>query len=180
VSIKTGFQRGVATVEWKASPAADVIADSVVALLMHAQTSAASIRLSSKPCRHPSDIEALDDDGIVTSPTKKQRDDTNTNVSVSDVVESRLRYVHGILKEQFKTVEAVYDSNVGSFEILTDSGLETIIQSNDDGKVTCAITVTVDPVSASNAEIRIECADEKFATSIRKMLKDALAVFDKI
>ena len=45
-------RRGVAVVEWDASPANDVIADAVVALVMHAQTSAASIRLFSKPCRH--------------------------------------------------------------------------------------------------------------------------------
>ena len=43
-------RRGVAVVEWDASPANDVIADAVVALVMHAQTSAASIRLFSKPC----------------------------------------------------------------------------------------------------------------------------------
>ena len=46
----TAKRRGVAVVEWDASPANDVIADAVVALLMHAQTSAASIRLFSKPC----------------------------------------------------------------------------------------------------------------------------------
>jgi ribonuclease HII len=139
---------------------------------MHAQSSTASIRLSSKPCRHP--IEAgLDDSDQI--PTKKQRENT-----VSEIVESRLRYVHGLLKEQFINIEAVYDSNVASFEISTDSGLETIINSDDDGKVKCSVTVTVDEFSGNNAEIRIECTDEKLASNIQKMLKDALAVFDKI
>ena len=46
----TAKRRGVAVVEWDASPANDVIADAVVALVMHAQTSAASIRLFSKSC----------------------------------------------------------------------------------------------------------------------------------
>ncbi len=51
--VTTGKTRGVAIVEWEASPEGDVIADAVVALLMHAQSSTASIRLTSKPCRHP-------------------------------------------------------------------------------------------------------------------------------
>jgi hypothetical protein len=47
VTIRTGLKNSVANVEWQASSAGDVIADSVVALLMHVQSSAASICLTS-------------------------------------------------------------------------------------------------------------------------------------
>jgi len=53
VTVTTGKTRGIATIEWKASTVCDMLADSVVALLMHSQTSAASIRLAGEPCCSP-------------------------------------------------------------------------------------------------------------------------------
>ncbi|GMH54843.1 hypothetical protein TrRE_jg6884 [Triparma retinervis] len=46
-------------VEWDASPVNDMLADAAVALVMHAQTSSATIRVTSKPCdgRHGGDGE---------------------------------------------------------------------------------------------------------------------------
>lgn len=176
ISIKTGVKKGVATVEWLASPAGDVIADSVVALLMHAQSSSASIRLSSKPCRHPSDAGLLDDQNNKSS--KKPRDDNDT--SIDGIVESRLRFVYGLLKDQFRQVEAVYERNIASFEVVTDSGLESNIVADDDGKLRCNVKVEVDENTGDNAIISIECQDQKLAANIQKTIKNALSAFDKI
>jgi Pre-mRNA 3'-end-processing endonuclease polyadenylation factor C-term len=172
VSIKTGLKKGVATVEWQASPSGDVIADSIVSLLMHAQSSAASIRLSSKPCRHYSDAELGDDDN---KSSKKIRDDVN------ELVESRLRFVHGLLKDQFREVDAVYEANKASFEILTDSGLEsTPVGLDEDGKLKCSVSIEVDKDYGDKAKIVIECQDQKLASNIQKTLKNALSTFDRI
>ena len=170
VKIKTGIKRGVATVEWQASPAGDVIADAVVALLMHAQSSSASIRLSSKPCRHSIDAGLSDND----KDTKKKREERN------ELVENRLRYVHTVLKGQFRNVEVVYEGNEASYEIITDSGLESVISLDDNGKLKCQITVTVDSITGMNAAINVECTDAKLATNIKTTVRNALVSFDKI
>lgn len=170
VKIKTGIKKGVATVEWQASPAGDVIADSVVALLMHAQSSTASIRLSSKPCRHSIDAGLAENEQI----SKKQRDDMN------EEVESRLRFVHSLLKDQFRHVEVVYEGNKASYEIVTDSGLESTIALDEDGKLKCNITVDIDKDFGNNAKVSIECQDKKMATNIQTTIRNALATFDKI
>lgn len=163
VSVTTGKSNGVAIVEWEASPAGDVIADSVVALLMHAQSSASSIRLTSKPCRHPRDPGL----GEMES-SKKQK------AGESDIVRDRLRYMHALLSEQFQTVESVYESNKGSFEIITDSGLESGVL-NEEGKLTCSVTVEFDDASGSNAKVIVECLDSKLAKNIQEMLRNAVA-----
>ena len=103
-----GSSKGVATVEWEASPAGDVVADSVVALLMHSQSSSASIRLTSKPCCHPRDPEIINEDD---QSQKKQRSDDDESS------ESRLRFLYATLKDQFQNVEASYEGNTGSYEI---------------------------------------------------------------
>jgi len=69
----------IATVEWGASPMCDILADSVVALLMHAQSTPASIRMTSKPCNHTISSEetgdAEDSSSMEQPPSKKARGD---------------------------------------------------------------------------------------------------------
>ena len=62
ITIATGITPGIATVEWNASPVNDILADSIIALLMHAQSSAASIRITSKPCNHNNNRRPRDDE----------------------------------------------------------------------------------------------------------------------
>jgi hypothetical protein len=196
------LKQGVATVEWEASPAGDIIADSVVALLMHAQSSTASIRLSSQPCRGRHSPSPSENDPETTKIVKKQRPDNDDTTSVADIVESRLRYVHTLLKDQYEQIEAIYERNIGTFIISTDSGLESTIvvtssdetdttkddsaamktdtESSNKKKLKCTVHVTVDPSTGNNAEIRIECLDTKLATTIQTTIRDALSTFDKI
>ena len=90
-------KKGVAVVEWEASPAGDVIADALIALLMHAQSSAASIRLTSKPCRHSRSDESQSDDEAPSS-TKARSDG-------EEVTESRLRFIKNALNSYDQITE---------------------------------------------------------------------------
>jgi len=162
VAVTLGKTQGVALVEWEASPAGDVIADALIALLMHAQSSAASIRLTSKPCRHP---RAGDDTSDEEPSTKKSRQDSE------DLTESRLRLIRDVLKDQFEKVEAVYEGNMGTYEITTDSGLESATV-NEDGLLTCTAKVAFEDSTGSNAEITVECPDDKLASNVHECLRN--------
>jgi len=61
VRVIIGNTIGIATIEWDASPVNDLLADAIVALLMHSQSSAASIRMTSKPCFHNNRTRAADE-----------------------------------------------------------------------------------------------------------------------
>jgi len=152
----------VAIVEWEASPEGDVIADAVVALLMHAQSSTASIRLTSKPCRHP---RASDED---EEPSKKQKRENESTT------ESRLRLIHDTLKDQFETVEAVYEGNTGTFEITSDAGLGSGSLGEDDTLV-CTATVAFDDGSGAAAKITVECPDKKLGSNVQECLQNLAA-----
>lgn len=158
VSIVLGMTNGVAIVEWEASPAGDVIADAVIALLMHAQTSVASIRLTSKPCRHP----RSSDDGSAISSNKKSR--------AEDMSQSRLTLIKDTLKDQFHTVEAVYEGNTGTFEITTDSGLDSNA-ATENGVLVCTAKVSFSDNTGSFAEIVVECPDQKLGSHVQNCLK---------
>lgn len=160
-----GKSNGVALVEWEASPAGDVIADAVVALLMHSQSSAASIRLTSKPCRHPRASDDNDDNADEEPSAKKSRQETE------GLTESRLRLIKDTLKDQFSNVEAVYEGNTGNYEITTDSGLETAV-SSEDGVLTCTAKVVFDDTTGSTAEISVECVDQKLASNVQECLRN--------
>ena len=149
---------GVAIVEWEASPAGDVIADAVIALLMHAQTSVASIRLTSKPCRHP----RSSDDGSAISSNKKSR--------AEDMSQSRLKLIKDTLKDQFHIVEVVYEGNTGTFEITTDSGLDSNA-ATENGVLVCTAKVSFSDNTGSFAEIVVECPDQKLGSHVQNCLK---------
>ena len=171
IAVSVGARRGIATVEWEASPADDVIADSVVALLMHAQSSAASIRLTSKPCRHPRDSEI---DPQETA--KKQRSEAAVS---DDIVTSRLRFLHCILKEQFEHIEAVFDGSKATFEIQSDAGLESHAL-GDERKLMCTVHAEFLDELGHDARISVESKDEKLAMNIQECLRRAVATTNPI
>jgi hypothetical protein len=136
---------------------------------MHAQSSAASIRLTSKPCRHP-----RDPDSDTEQAGKKQRADGD-----EDIVSSRLRLFHSILKEQFENVEAVYEGSKATFEIQTDAGLSADVL-EDDGKLRCSVTVEFLDDSGKDAKISVESKDEKMAQNIQDCLRSAAAAANPV
>ena len=168
VSVALKRRKGVAVVEWEASPAGDVIADALIALLMHAQSSAASIRLTSKPCRHSRSEEDQE------APSSKKARSSN-----EDLTEGKLRFIKDSLKDQFETVEAVYEGNTGTYEITTDSGLDSGT-TNEDGVLTCTAKVAFDDSTGSNAEITVECPDQKLSANVRECLRNLTTTFAPI
>ena len=164
-----GARKNIATVEWEASPADDVIADSVVALLMHAQSSAASIRLTSKPCRHPRDSDS-------DLASKKQR---FGNKNDEDIVTSRFKLIFEILKEQFRHVEASYEGNKATFEIQTDAGLESDVL-DDEGKLVCTVNVEFLDQLGEDAKVIVESADEKLAKNVQACLNSIVSTANAV
>jgi cleavage and polyadenylation specificity factor subunit 3 len=160
ITVTVGKTQGVATVAWEASPANDVIADAVVALVMHSQSSTASIRLTSKPCRHPRASEE-------EPATKIARDESTTTAS-------RLKLISDSLKDQFETVESVYESNSATYEITTDCGHDASAV-GDDGTLICNVTVQFEDENGNNASITVECADKKLANNVRESLRNLAA-----
>jgi len=160
VEIITGKTAGIATVEWIASPVGDILADSVIALLMHAQSSAASIKLTSKPCFHRrSAPESADGTSDAEPERKRPRTDT------------MLRLFHDTLLEQFdkNCVEATYEGRKATFEIKTDAGLESGTLEND--HLMCNVAIEFEEGNDFDAKITVECSDAKFGTNIQECLK---------
>lgn len=161
VKVILGAKEGVATVEWIASPQGDILADAVVALLMHAQSSAASIRLTSKPCRHQNDKPDPEE-----QPTKRVKQETS-----SENTESRLRFVYTTLKDQFENVDALFEGNKGSFEITLDASVDDEAL-DEDGKMRCTVSVEFHDSSGTNATVLTECKDEAVANNVRTCLRN--------
>lgn len=144
-------------VEWEGSPQYDLIADAVVALIMHAQSSAASIRLTSKPCRHPR--ETVDD-------TAEKRQKT---ASGGDTVESRLRFIFHALRDRFSQVDVAYEGNKATYTIITDGAIDPEAR-NEEGKVQCDVTVEFVGKYANDAKVTVVSADEELSASIKSSI----------
>lgn len=87
------------------------------------------------------------------------------------LTEDRLRLVNDALEEQFGKVEAVYEGNTASFEITTDTGLESgIVEENEE--LTCTVNVSFPDDTGGIAEIRVECVDKQLASNIQDCLRN--------
>jgi len=106
IKVIIGEKPNIAVIKWDADPLIDVLVDSLIALLMHAQTSIPSLRMLSKPCQHGS------------QPPKKRERKTQTFEQI----------IHDILLEQFETVDIDDEENdsVTKF-IIRDQDSETIV-----------------------------------------------------
>ena len=175
---------GIATIEWKASPVNDIMADSVIALLMHAQSSAASIRITSKPCNHGTNGSGRrsrgDDDN--DNDNKGEDNDDNENDTTTNKkpktkinVESMLRMFHSTLLEQFDhdKLEATYEAYKATFEIKTDAGLNSGSLAEGE-ELTCTVIVEMEIDTGGNdvqAKVSVQCEDAKFGKNIQECLK---------
>jgi len=169
VKVITGQSQGIATVEWDASPIGDILADSVVALLMHAQSSPASIRLTSQPCNHDQPNTESDD----LPPSKRPKE--NTEKDKTDLRKSRLELVHSMLSDQYDGVELEMNetATVGKFIIKTDAGLESSTSISEGGHLEC--TVTIEFEKLDYGKVSVECEDGKLASNIRDCIKNLTA-----
>lgn len=156
VTITIGKTKGVATVEWFACPVGDIVADSVIALLMHAQSSVASIHLTSKPCVH----RRSSSDADRSTSSKRPR------------IDSMLRLFHDTLLHQFEqsSIEASYEARKATFEIKTDASLDNAALLESD-QLQCRVDVHFEDGDDFNATIVVECSDSKFARNIQQCLR---------
>lgn len=153
---------------WEASPAGDVIADSVVALLMHAQSSAVSIRLTSKPCRHA--VREGEEQAAKKVKTESVDSESKTDDEPENSANARLRLIYVTLKGQYQNVEATYEGHLATYEIVTDCGLESDVL-DEDGKLSCSITVDFTEMSTT-AKITVECKDAKLAANVQDCIRN--------
>ena len=166
VTITMGKRRGVAIVEWKASPVGDIVADSVIALLMHAQSSSASIRLTSQPCFHKRNAETPSDDGDGDGNGEEQEKQPEKKRP-----RTILRMFHDTLLEQFNSVDATYEARKAQFEIQSDTRLDSV-PLEDGKKLTCNVEVEFEDYNDFDARIKVECADEKLCKNVQDCLKN--------
>ncbi len=137
---------GKVLLEWMASPMNDVMADAIVALIMHAQSSTASIRLTSQPCNHTN-----------SRPNKKIKAEKEEEQS------DHLQLFYNVLKEQFQNVQAIFEgSQQATFDIVTD----------DDTNNNCTVTVIQQQEQQSGYKITVECKDNKFAQTVQTCLRN--------
>ena len=162
MKVIAGKTKGVVTVEWDCSSVGDVIADSVVALIMHAQTSSAAIKLTGRPCSHR---------------RKKQREEEEKDLTKT-TTEEYLKALYQALSDQFLSVEATYEANKGTFEIKIDAknGEDgEAAAGEDDGALVCNATVEFEKDSDGIAKITVESEDEKLANNVRACLQGVAA-----
>jgi cleavage and polyadenylation specificity factor subunit 3 len=156
VTVTIGETKGIATVEWSASPVGDILADSVIALLMHAQSSAASIKLTSRPCYHRRHLDADEENNDEEGRKKRPR--------------TLLRMFHDTLLQQFQDIQATYEARKVVLEIQTDVSLES--GSLDEGEnVVCVVTIEFEEGNDYDARIEVVCSDSKLASNVRNCLK---------
>ena len=168
-----------AVLSWPAGPADDMIADATVAAIMHAQTSAASIRVTSKPCRHG--IRDAGEGGGGERAAKIVKEEVEPNVA-------RMKVVERALRDMFEEVKADYDG--GKFEVVCEKanpkvpdpeeeqegegGNETTPQPTD---VTCYVTLNFQD---DGCEIRVECEEERQGMMVQDCLRQVAGAMQPV
>jgi len=128
---------------WAASPVNDMLADACVALIMHAQSSAASIRITSKPCFHEKEEEEEEEEEEGGGRKKSKVEESPKEV--------RLRMAKKLLDDLFKDVEA--DMEKGIFTVKCEVNKE-----KED--VVCVVTLEFSEDN-SGCRVSVDCADEQ-------------------
>jgi len=199
--VSIGKTVGLATVEWNASPLNDIVADSIVALLMHTQSSASSIRTTSQPCGHSQRRrrkrgDALQSNQVGEVGTLEKKDNINQNDKDDslDTEEKRLkkqkssllRLCYQALMESYAHVDAVFDVSMATFEIRLDgqassggqpsgSNIKTSAEENlssEESSSICTVKVIFEADKSLDAKISVECVDGKLAAVIQDCLRN--------
>jgi len=178
VKVILGEVERTAIVEWDANPVCDMLSDAVIALIMHAQGSAASIRLTGSPCCGKKKVKK--EDGIGSDlPNKKTRsDDGNRPSDDSDIILNRFESVHTFLNEQFDNVKMELDFSESLSAIFYVYGDLPSDAPTDEGKnsslslpVTCTVKLEFENKLGINAKLNVSGESEKIVSNIRSSLK---------
>ena len=164
VSLVHGRDPSLVTIEWEASPVSDMLADAAVALVMHAQGSAAGIRISSKPCNHGGKSVGEKrgvEEGQEEGGKKKNRIWEGEDISEMTPNEVRLRMANKLLKSQFSKVDVDYD--LGTYVITCECAA-------DKSEVRCDVSIDFDEEN-DGCVIRVQCDDEGQGGAVRECLR---------
>jgi hypothetical protein len=125
---------------------------------MHSQSSAASIRLSGRPCNHK---------------RKKQREGAE-NEDPQKAIEDHLRIMLQSLRDNFISVEAIYEAKKATFEITIDANTGNNVEADGEENqgLVCTATVAFENDLNDVAKITVESEDEKLATNVRDCLQN--------
>lgn len=125
---------------------------------MHSQSSAASIRLSGRPCNHK---------------RKKQREGAE-NEDPQKAIEDHLRIMLQSLRDNFISVEATYEAKKATFEITIDAntGNNVGADGEENQGLVCTAIVAFENDLNDVAKITVESEDEKLATNVRDCLQN--------
>lgn len=164
--------------QWDASPVNDMLADAAVALIMHAQTSAATIRVTSRPCNH----SGGNDEG--------GRKAKKGKVDWKAIKESRLKKAGEMLKEQFRDVEEDLENGVFKVMCLRNPAFIEVLEDDDEvakkeekkdeDLVLCEVTCEFED-GGGGVRVRVECEDEvqgKLVQDCMRQLFEALGAID--
>lgn len=155
LKITIGKLKNIAIIEWDADPIIDILADSVIALLMHSQSSISSIKMLSRPCSHSINAKKQDEDMDTTQqpPLKKVKemddvqkvnDDDQDSFSWNGIVQTRIDLINDVLQSQFEHVILKKDTikseddNISTFEFVIQTEENSSSNQNDYDKNTNA------------------------------------------
>merc|ERR1712032_138691 len=174
VNLTLGQTPNMAIIEWNAGPAEDIIADSVVALLMQAQTNPAAIQMSSQLCNHRrrrASVNRNEKDDVKKRKDTEIKTEKETKINPTITTEEFLmKIIYETLSEQFETVEATYEKRHATFQIITDSGLE--VELTEDESLICNVTLEFIGGGGTDTKITVESRDSKLANNIRECLRN--------
>lgn len=108
------------------------------------------------------DDENRGEDG---SSAKKPRHDD------ASLTEKGLRLIKEALKDQFDRVEFVCEGNSASYEITTDTGIDSGLVQEED-PIICTVNASFSNESGGIAEIKVECIDHKLASNVQECLRN--------
>ena len=126
---------------------------------MHAQSSAASIRISGRPCNHRKKI---------------QREEVDDDIDPKKAIEDHLRAMYKSLTDNFVSVEAIYEAQKATFEVTIDANLGDSDEAGGDENqgLVCTATVAFENDLGDVAKITVESEDEKLAANVRECLQN--------
>jgi len=151
-SLEVTVRKNACSIEWESSPVGDLLADSVVAIIMHAQSAGASIRMSGTPCKEKGGGEGAT---------------TKTEESAEEIKKKRLALAERLLKEQFSNVVSNLDS--GTFVIKFYKKAKAAASEDGSGEILCGVKIVFTDDN-SGCQIRVRCENDSVGKSVKECL----------
>eukprot|EP00588_Corethron_pennatum_P002225 CAMPEP_0194287154 /NCGR_PEP_ID=MMETSP0169-20130528/34082_1 /TAXON_ID=218684 /ORGANISM="Corethron pennatum, Strain L29A3" /LENGTH=821 /DNA_ID=CAMNT_0039033767 /DNA_START=48 /DNA_END=2513 /DNA_ORIENTATION=+ len=164
VCVTLGSTPVTAIVAWESGPVEDVLADAAVALLMHAQSSSAAVRMAGRPCNHHA---------------KRARTGGGGEGDLVDNV-TRLQLLHKMLRCQYESVQPDFEAGtfvIGSAHADREEGNDTspVGELSATQPAVCTIKIEFESEDGSNAKLTVEGDDYKMNANVRDCVKNIIS-----